>query len=128
MELLFLFGIGEFVETNPGVVVTLVVQAIWFIIWLVRIQMQANQTRNDLDETVKSVDEHITDKDAHVNQLYIGTFRDRITSLESDVKAMRTEMNSAHATLRTEMNAGHSAIVDKIDAKFQALNERITKR
>ena len=82
----------------------------------IRLEYLAKITRSDVDELMDDVAKHIGNSDAHVNQLYIGTLKDRIGNVESDLKTMRHEMNS-----------GHQKISDKIDAKFEALAHRMGK-
>ena len=113
---LLLFGIGEWIETNPGVTVTIGVIIGGIAAGYIRLEYLAKLTREDLNETMDRLDKHTGNSDAHVNQLYFGTLKDRITSVESDIKVMRKEMND-----------GHQKIGDKIDAKFEALAQRMSR-
>lgn len=113
---ILLFGVGEFIETNPGVTVLIVTIIGGIIAGYIRLEYLAKTTREDLDDTMDRLDKHTGNSDAHVNQLYIGTLKDRIGGVEDDIKVMRREMN-----------AGHKEIVDKIDSKFEALAHRMGK-
>jgi len=115
-HILLLLGIGDFIETNPGVTVLIVTTIGGILAGYIRLEYLAKTTREDLNETMDRLDKHTGNADAHVNQLYIGTLKDRISSVEADIKVMRREMND-----------GHQKIGDKIDAKFDALARRMEK-
>lgn len=103
----FLFGIGDFIENNPAAVVIVIAHAVIVIMWLARLEITSRSTRLDMDEYIDKHNTHVQNAEAHVNQLYIGTLKERIEKLETTVER------------------GHKAIEDKIDQKFENLAGRI---
>jgi hypothetical protein len=113
---ILLFGIGEWIETNPGAVVLILTLIGGNLAGYARLEYLARTTREDLDAMMEEVKHHTGNGEVHVNQLYISTLRDRLGSVEEDLKGMRKEMN-----------AGHKEIVDRIDSKFEALAVRMNR-
>lgn len=118
IEMLAMFGtFGEFIESNPMVVLVALGHAIAFIAWLVGLSYVAHSTRKDMDEYKKTLTTHVNNNDAHVNQLYIGTLSDRLDTVEETLRD----------TTKTIIS-GHKAIEEKIDRKFDALALKINGR
>lgn len=103
MSLSFFFGIGEFVEANPGAAVTLLIAVIALIAYIVRIEVQGRQTRLDVDEMHNSLTHHLADKDAHVNTLYMRTIENRLDKIEDT-------MTTQHENLAAKVERGVSEI------------------
>lgn len=125
LNLTLLLSIGDWIDGNPATSVILVIQAVLLIIWLSKLEWGHRQTRSDvsdmslrIDQTENGLHSHQNDRDAHVNQLYIGSLAGRIEKLEHTVEQSVKD-------LRGEMTSGHDAISAKIDRQFEHLNSRI---
>ena len=106
MAVLAMF-IGDFIANNPGAVITAMGLIIGFITWLGRLEWSNRDTREDVCDVMHKIDMHITDADTHVNQLYIGSLKERIEKLE------------------IKIDAGHKQIEDKMDKQFERLTSQI---
>lgn len=122
---LLLSSIGDWIDANPAATIALVVQFITLVIWLSKLEWSNRQNRtdmNNMDARIESHENglhvHLNDRDAHVNQLYIGSLAGRIDKLE-------TTMEQSVKDLRQEMKTGHKEISDNIDTKFSQLLGRI---
>lgn len=104
---ILMFGMGEWIEANPAVTAMIVIQVLggFGVIYWLRFAVQ--RLISDVEEVKKEVASHLQDKDAHVNQLYIGTLKDRIDKLEQTVAS------------------GHKEISAKIDSKFDQIVARM---
>lgn len=116
-HILLLFGIGEWIEANPAVTFTIIVVVVSVVAGYVRLESRVNSTRADLNDYMEKTDHHIGNSDAHVNQLYIGTLKERLGKVESSMDDFRKDMTSEFKGIRKEINDGHQKIMDTLAAQ-----------
>ena len=68
---ILLFGIGEWIETNPGAVVLILTLIGGNLAGYARLEYLARTTREDLDAMMEEVKHHTGNGEVHVNQLYM---------------------------------------------------------
>lgn len=88
-EIFIATALGEWVEGNLSTIVTWLLLAIAAMASFVRIQMGLAELKKDVDELDARIGKHesnfhihTTDKDAHVNQLYIRSIVERQDKFE----------------------------------------------
>jgi predicted DNA-binding ArsR family transcriptional regulator len=88
-EPIFATAFGDWIEANITTVVTWLLVAIGVVTAAVRIQIGLAEVKQDMEELDERVGKHesnfhihTTDKDAHVNQLYIRSIVDRQDKFE----------------------------------------------
>lgn len=103
-SIIFMASFGEWIEANLFSIISLLVIALGAVIWLIRLEGSVKQVcekMTELEECIEnnSVDfnAHAKDQNAHVNQLYMQTLKERLQKIESQVEA------------------GHQKISEKID-------------
>lgn len=105
---------SEVLLANLGTLITAGLALIALVVWLVRLEAATKDLRKDCDEMDHTVNQHVKDNGAHVNQLHIGNLERRIGLLE----------NSVHE-IGKEVIAGNSRLSDKIDTKFEQLADKM---
>lgn len=119
------FGLGEWIESNPGVTVVVVMAVLGAVVGYAELRYSVSILRKEHTQTMSDLYNHTGNQDAHVNQLYIGTLKERIGKLETGVEAFRDEMAEEFKAVRKDVNDGHQKIRDQIDNKFDALAARM---
>lgn len=119
------FGLGEWIESNPGVTVVVVMAVLGAVVGYAELRYSVSILRKEHTQTMSDLYNHTGNQDAHVNQLYIGTLNQRIGKLETGVEAFRDDMAEEFKAVRKDVNDGHQKIRDQIDNKFDALAARM---
>ncbi len=120
-----LTSLGEWLDSNPALAVGVVLQGIVAVFSAAGFFYTVLYMRRDLslltqrvEELDKSMDTHVKNKDEHVNQLYIGSLKDRITGLESGVKDLAVQMTQQHERLSDKIDTSFQAIMARCDAEI----------
>lgn len=120
---MLMMTIWESIENNPGTIiallslcVTVLAAGAGIIAWLVRIESKTNDVMEDVQDLYEGIgkmttkfDNHLVDKELHMNPQFIGALKERIDRLEASFDDLKDK------------------VLEKIDHRFDQLLTRLGK-